>query len=87
MKERKKTIEVPIKLVGKDSWADLGALSLAHEIVGERVDLKDGNFSFAGGHRVRLYKFKKNVHFKVPDGISLDIEDVKAEPNPSRRKR
>lgn len=78
-------IWVPVKTVGKDAWADLGALCLTHEIVGEHVERKNENFSFAGGHRVRLYKFKKNVHFKVPEGVSLDIADVPATGNPPRR--
>lgn len=69
-------IRVPIKVVGGDQWGDLNSLGLAHEICGEVVTLRDQNYSFAGGHRVRLYKFKKNVHWKIPRGTVLDISGV-----------
>jgi len=58
-------ISVPIKVVSNENWGHLAALALSHEICGETVHLK-GNFSFAGGHRVRIYKFTKNVHWKIP---------------------
>ncbi len=79
-------ISVPVKTVNGEQWADLGALAIAHDIVGEKVDKKDDSFSFAGGHRVRLYKFKKNVHFKVPTGTTLDITAVSAPNAPAPRR-
>ena len=78
------TITVPVKLVNGEKWADLSALALTHDIVGEKVHKADENFSFAGGHRVRLFKFKKNVHFKVPVGKDLDITNV-TQPTVPRR--
>jgi hypothetical protein len=49
---------------------------MAHEICCESGKLKNENFSFSGGHRVRLYQFKKNVHWRIPDGAELDISNV-----------
>jgi len=79
-------ITLPVKRVGSDHWAELGAVApqWTHEICGEDVRLKDHNYSFAGGHRVRLYKFKKNVHWKIPTGVQLDISGV-APAQPPRR--
>jgi hypothetical protein len=69
-------ISIPVKKVNGVSWADLGALALSHEICGESVRPINAQFSFAGGHRVRLYSFKKNVHWKVPVGQDVDISGV-----------
>jgi hypothetical protein len=77
-------IFVPLKTVGTDRWGQLSVLGDHHLICGEDVKLKDQNFSFAGGHRVRLYSFKKNVHWKIPPGVPIDISSV-APANPPRR--
>ena len=70
-----KHIRVPIRVVNGEEWGDLNALHLSHEIVGETVhQAKD--MSFSGGHRVRVYKFKKNVHWRIPVGVELDISDL-----------
>jgi len=69
-------VRVPVKIVGTERWGQLSLLGDTHLICGESVNLKDASFSFAGGHRVRLYSFKKNVHWKIPEGISLDIAAV-----------
>lgn len=79
-------IKVPIKRVGNQDWGDLDSLGLAHEICGETVKVRP-DLSFSGGHRVRLYYFKKNVHWKIPTGQSLDISDVEPEALPRRRTR
>lgn len=73
-------IVVPVKKVGSDLWGDFSSFGLAHEFCGERVDMVNQQFSFQGGHRVRLYKFKKNVHWRIPSGIELDISAVDASP-------
>lgn len=73
----RKHISVPIKIVDGEQWGELRALGLSHDICGERVD-KRKDLSFAGGHRVRLYTFKKNVHWKIPTGVELDITEVPA---------
>lgn len=79
-------ISLPVKLVNNEKWAEISAHApqWTHEICGEDVRPKDLAFSFAGGHRVRLYKFKKNVHWKIPTGVNLDISQVPPA-NPPRR--
>jgi hypothetical protein len=69
-------VRVPVKTVGTERWGQLSLLGDAHLICGETVKLKEANFSFAGGHRVRLYSFKKNVHWRIPESIGLDITAV-----------
>ena len=71
-----KSISVPLKFVGKKAWGDLSKFGLSHEICAERVDIVDNQYSFAGGHRVRLYKFKKNVHWGIPAGVDIEISAV-----------
>lgn len=78
---------VPVKLIGTQKWADLGALGISHRIIAETISLEDAKFPASGGHRVRLLKAKKNVHFLVPDGIELDISGVEPGPAPRRKQR
>jgi hypothetical protein len=82
------TITLPIKKVNGERWAEISAhgASVTHFICGERVD-QASDLSFAGGHRVRLYKFKKNVHWKIPVGIELDIADLAPAQAPRRQGR
>lgn len=62
-------------------------LGLAWESVGEEVNLGKENFSLFGQLRVRMYKFMKNVHFKVPDCKVLDISGVNPLETPRRTLR
>lgn len=78
-----KHIKVPIKKVNGVDWGDLNALCLTHEFVGETVSPRP-DLSFQGGHRVRHYKFKKNVHWLIPVGITLDIASVE---QPARKQQ
>ena len=66
-------------------WGDLSVFGPKHEIIGESYAVKE-QFSFAGGHRVRLVSLKKNVDWKVEEfqSMLIDIADVKPE-NPPRR--
>jgi len=80
-------VSVPTKKVNGALWGDLSVFGNQHYICGEKVALHDEGFSFAAGHRVRLYSFKKNVHWKIPDGIALDISDVPAAEAPRRQQR
>ena len=77
-------VSVPVKTVGNERWGQLSLLGDHHLICAEAVKLKDENFSFAGGHRVRLYSFKKNVHWKIPEGVRLDIAGVTPAAAPRR---
>ena len=78
-------LSIPVKVVNGEQWGDLTVYGLSHEVCGERVDPKNQNFSFAGGHRVRLYSFKKNVHWRIPRGQELNITDVVPEVAPRRQ--
>ncbi len=80
-------VSVPVKIVGAERWGQLSHLGDTHLICGETVKLKEENFSFAGQHRVRLYSFKKNVHWKIPEGIPLDIAAVAPAVEPRRKQR
>lgn len=71
----KARVSFPIKMVNGERWVDLASTALSHEICGEVVKARN-DISFAGGHRVRLYLFKKNVHLKCPEGVLLDISGV-----------
>jgi hypothetical protein len=77
-------VRVPIKEWDGCKWGQLNLLAHAHEICGEVVKKKEENYTFAGQHRVRLYTFKKNVHWKIPIGVNLDISQV-AQAQPPRR--
>jgi hypothetical protein len=80
-------IRVPVKVVGADRWGQLSMFGEHHLICGEDVRVKDQNYTFAGGHRVRLYSFKKNVHWKIPAGIQLNVEGVPPATQPRREQR
>jgi len=77
---------VPVKTINSERWAQLNVYGESHEVCAEKFKTKDNNFSFAGGHRVRLLSLKKNVHWKVPAGIALDIQEVKVAEEPARRR-
>jgi hypothetical protein len=79
------SITIPIKMFGSDRWGQLSVFSDSHLICGETVRMKEADFSFVGGHRVRLYSFKKNVHWKIPEGVSLDISAVTPATAPPRK--
>jgi len=80
-------ISIPVKTVGTERWGQLSMLGDHHLICAETVKLKDENYSFAGQHRVRLYSFKKNVHWKVPAGVPLDVTAVAPAAGPPRREQ
>jgi hypothetical protein len=83
-------ITIPVKTINGESWGQLNVLAETHEFCGEKVKRKDENYTLSGGHRVRLYSFKKNVHWKIPAGVPLDIEQVppaSAPPSPRRLQR
>jgi hypothetical protein len=78
-------VSVPVKVVGGDRWGDLSVFGQNHEICGEVVR-QVNDYSFAGGHRVRLYKFRKSVHFRIVDGMVVDISALLPAAPPPRRK-
>lgn len=76
---------IPIREVRGEKWGALSYLGPNHEIVGEDVKCVNYRYSFAGNHRVQLYRFKKNVHWRLPKGVDLDISEVD-KLRPRRRK-
>lgn len=76
-------ISIPVKNHDSYNWAELNHFGTDHIICGERISVHDQNYSFVGGHRVRLYKIKKNVHWRIPLGFDVDIAAVP--PAPQRR--
>ncbi len=82
------SIRVPVKTIGSDRWGQLNVFGEHHLICAEKVTVREQNYTFAGQHRVRLYSFKKNVHWKIPEGIQLDVAGVTpAQPPPRRQMR
>ncbi len=80
----KRFVQIPVKNVSGDEWAELNAFGADHVICGEKFSIKDQNYSFAGGHRVRLYSIKKNVHWKIPIGVALNVTAVPPATPPRR---
>ena len=79
------SVRVPIKIVGTERWGQLSAFGENHLVCSETVRQKEAHYSFAGGHRVRLYSFKKNVHWRIPEGAVLDIAGVAPAEAPRRK--
>lgn len=79
------SVRVPVRLIGNERWGQLSLLADHHLICAEKVQEKDHNYTFAGQHRVRLFSFKKNVHWKIPEGIQLDVAGVTPAQAPPRR--
>jgi len=78
--------QIPVRLFNGERWAHLSALGERHDFVAERFDPKDKNLSFIGGHRVRLYCARKNVHWRIPPAIKIvDISQVQVNPGEARR--
>ena len=78
------SIRIPVKTVNRKPWGQLWLFGDRHEFCGYDIRLREENFSFAGGHRVRLYVARGNVHWRIPEGVPLDITQVQPE-NPPRR--
>lgn len=70
---------------GSTRWGALAFLAEQHEICGETVRMKEEGHSLFGQHRVRLYTFKKNVYWKIPAGVEVDISNVNPASGPPRR--
>ena len=80
-----KRVTIPVKTVGSDEWAQLSVFGKDHLVCAEEFRVKEQNYSFVGGHRVRLISLKKNVHWRVPAGTLLDLSDVQPAGPPPRR--
>lgn len=70
-------VPVPVRTIHGENWGHLGHFADVHEIIGYDFRLKKQNFTVRGNHRVRLYKVKGNVHWKIPPGPKLySIKDI-----------
>jgi hypothetical protein len=69
-------IRLPIVEHDGFRWAAMAYFGRDHEITGESSKCLNDKYSFRNGHRVRLYKIKKQVYWKIPSTVSLDITDV-----------
>jgi len=78
---------IPVKNVNGENWAQLTVFGNRHILCGEEMYTKRENFSFAGGHRVRLFEIRNNVHWKIPVGVKLDIAEVAPAGAPPRREQ
>jgi hypothetical protein len=65
-------------------WAALADFGKDHDIIGEAQSCINQKYSFKGGHRVRIFRIKKNVYWRLPSTITLDISDVPARRVPNR---
>ena len=74
------SVNVPVKKHDGYDWAEMNHFGNDHVICGERFIKQDESYSFVGGHRVRLYKIKQCVHWRLPQGVLLDIAAVPAAP-------
>jgi len=70
------SITIPVKIVNNERWGQLSYFGSRHQFCGEDIRLKNYNFSFVGEHRVRLYSAAGNVHWRIPQGVDLDISRV-----------
>lgn len=69
-------VSIPVREHDRQKWGWLSALCDDHEVVGYDFRKISDQYSFIGGHRVRLFKIKGNVHFKIPTGVAFDISAV-----------
>lgn len=71
-----KHIHLPIIEHDGYRWAAISYYGLSHEMTCEEpIKILNQKYSFKDGHRVRLIKLKKQVHWKIPP-TALDISDV-----------
>jgi hypothetical protein len=77
---------LPVIVVNKQKWGALSYLGHHHDICGETCHVIDQKFSFAGGHRVRLYRISNNVHWRIPGALVADIQNVAPASAPLRRR-
>jgi hypothetical protein len=77
-------IQIPTRVLRGQRWADFSFLARKHQLCAEGFNTLSENVSYVGGHRVRLYVLKGNVHWRVPEGV-VDITNVAPATEPPRR--
>ncbi len=79
-------IFLPIKRDGNKRWVLLGQIAPSHIILSEKCTQINENYSHFGGHRVRAWAVKGNVHWLLPDAAEeYDITGVSPSQAPRRR--
>jgi hypothetical protein len=69
-------INIPVIEHDGYRWAALAYYGKDHEIIGESSNCIDQKYSFKGGHRVRMYRIRKQVYWRIPSAVTLDITNV-----------
>jgi len=76
-KPKSKCVHLPIVEYGGYDWGALAFLGKDHEITCETFQKVEEKYSFKDGHRVRIYRLKKNVYWRLPSSaLQMDITDV-----------
>lgn len=80
---------IPVRVINRANWGALSFVSPgSHDICAYNVKLLNEQLTLAGNHRVRVYRFKDNVHWKIPaDAQLIDISGVTPAAAPRRRGR
>jgi hypothetical protein len=68
-------ISLPTIMHDGYEWGALNYFGREHIIAGG-VSIREERYTFLGGHRVRLYSIKANVHWRIPAGVVLDVTAV-----------
>ena len=69
-------IKIPYIEYGGYRWAALAYYAKDHEFTSEeQAKCVDQKYSFKGGHRVRIFRLRKQVYWKIPP-TTLDISEV-----------
>lgn len=81
--------DLRLPLLDHDGWK-WGRLNLfgnsdKQVICAESFSTIKEKYTFKGGHRVRLYALKGNIHWRIPADTKIDIVDVPTATVPTRR--
>jgi hypothetical protein len=69
-------ISVPVVEHDGYRWGALAYYGKDHEFTGEGFKCIDHKYTFRNEHRVRIYRIRKQVFWRIPTGIELDIGAV-----------
>jgi hypothetical protein len=69
-------ISVPVIEHGGYRWGALAYFGKDHEFTGEDFKCIDQKYTFRNEHRVRIIRIRKQVYWRIPVGITLDIGAV-----------
>jgi hypothetical protein len=82
-----RNLVLAVKDFKNEAWCALSSLGIGGvDVVAYKVKKVDDQFTFEGNHKVRLFRFWDNVHFKIPTGVKLNIEAVPMAAAPPTRR-